>query len=150
MVLGCSVLEKCRPGLGRNLACSKHLIFPFDRCSHVKKERLRLCLVRLGDQTGSIAEQEDSCVGDILNDAKASKGYEGFEWFPSARNTEAACAFSISDGAKSENVRPNSRTLLSGDHTRVHQHQLLQKRCELGTQVLSKCRKYTNVSPQAG
>lgn len=71
------------------------------------------------DQTGGVTEEKDCGVGNVLNNAFASKWNEGLHRTLSSSDTEAAHAFSSGNGPRSDNVRSNPpRSLLNGDHMR--------------------------------
>ena len=72
-----------------------------------------------GDQTCSVAEEEDRGVGDILDGALTSEGNGGLIGPPIAGNGEAAHALGGGNGSRSDDVRSNTPwPLLDGDHTR--------------------------------
>ena len=72
-----------------------------------------------GDQTCSVAEEEDRRVGDVLDDTLAPEGNLGVDEAWRARSTKAGHPFGTDDRSRSDNVRANApRSLLDGNHTR--------------------------------
>jgi len=72
-----------------------------------------------GDQTCSVAEEEDGGIGDVPNDTLTSEGNERLNGTPAAGNGEAAHALGGGNGSRSDDVRSNTPwALLDGNHTR--------------------------------